>query len=312
MTEHDNIIEPIEPVARRAMPIVLDDENVVQRSPLMDAVGRFMRNRLAIFGLIILAIFFFLAIFADVIAPYPLASADFTIANELPFIDPLHILGGDKDGGDFLTRLIYGARTSMTIGIAVPLIAFGIGVPLGALSGYRGGTVDFLIQQLVAIMTAVPPILLALFLLSVVGSGLGNLILVLGLTTWIEPTRLARAQFLAFRDREFVIAARSIGASELRIAITHILANAFPPLLMSFTFAIPLAIFAEAALSFLGIGITEPTASWGKMVGSGVGSTIRVYYHLALFPTILVALTMLSFSFVGDGLQEALDPSRTR
>lgn len=309
MAEQDNAIEP---VVQRVMPIVLDDERVAQRSPLMDAARRFMRNRLAVFGLVVLAIFLFLAIFADVIAPYPYDSADFTIVNELPFTDPLHILGGDGVGRDYLTRLIYGARTSMFIGISVPLIAFGIGVPLGALSGYRGGVLDFLIQQLVAIMTAIPPILLALFLLSVIGSGIGNLIFVLGITSWIEPTRLARAQFLAFREREFVIAARSIGASELRIAITHILANAFPPLLISFSFAIPLAIFAEAALSFLGIGITDPTASWGKMVGSGGGSTIQVYYHLALFPTILVALTMLSFSFVGDGLQEALDPSRTR
>jgi len=308
MAEQDNAIGP---VARGAMPIVLE-EHVVQRYPVTDAIRRFRRNRLAVFGLVILVIFIFLAVFADVIAPYPYDSADFTIANELPFIDPSHILGADSIGRDYLTRLIYGARTSMLIGISVPLIAFGIGLPLGALSGYRGGAFDFVIQRLVDVMTAVPPLLMALFLLSVIGSGIGNLIFVLGITSWIEPTRLARAQFLAFRDREFVIAARSIGASELRIAITHVLTNAFPPLLISFSFAIPLAIFAEAGLSFFGLGITEPTASWGKMVGSGIGSTIRVYYHLALFPTILVALTMLSFSFVGDGLQEALDPSHTR
>jgi ABC-type dipeptide/oligopeptide/nickel transport system permease subunit len=308
MAEQDHAIEPI---AHRALPIALD-EHVEHRSPLIDAARRFMRNRLAVFGLIVLAIFIFLAVFADVIAPYPYNSAIFTNANELPFIDPAHILGGDGVGRDYLTRLIYGARTSMLIGLSVPLIAFGIGVPLGALSGFRGGAVDFLIQRLVDVMTAVPPILLALFLLSVIGSGVGKVIFVLAITSWIEPTRLARAQFLAFREREFVTAARSIGASELRIAITHILANAFPPLLISFSFAIPLAIFAEAGLSFLGIGITDPTASWGQMVGSVRGSTIQVYYHLALFPTLLVALTMLSFSFVGDGLQEALDPSRTR
>jgi len=200
----------------------------------------------------------------------------------------------------------------MLIGLTVPLISFGIGVPIGALAGFRGGTVDFVVQRLIEITTAVPPILLALFLLSVIGSGIGNVIFVLGITAWIEPTRLARAQFLTFRDREFVVAARSIGASDVRVALTHILANAFPPLLISFSFAIPLAIFAEAGLSFLGIGITEPTASLGQMVGAVRGSEIQVYYHLALFPTILVALMMLSFSFVGDGLQEALDPSRTR
>lgn len=312
MAEQDKTIKPTQPVAQRAMPIVLDDEHVVQRSPLTDAIRRFMRNRLAVFGLVILAIFIFLAVFADVIAPYRYDSADFSVAYELPFTDPAHILGADSVGRDYLTRLIYGARTSMLIGLTVPLISFGIGLPLGALAGFRGGVFDFVVQRIVEVMTAVPPILMALFLLSIIGTSLGNLILVLGLTAWIEPTRLTRAQFLSFRDREFVTAARSIGATDLRIAITHILANAFPPLLISFTFAVPLAIFAEAGLSFLGIGITEPTASWGKMVGSSIGSTIRVYYHLALFPTILVALTMLSFSFVGDGLQEALDPSRTR
>jgi oligopeptide transport system permease protein len=293
------------------MPIVLE-EKVVHRSQFADAVRRFRRNRLAVFGLVILAVIIFVAVFADVIAPYKYDSADFTITNELPFIDPAHILGGDSIGRDYLTRLIYGARTSMLIGLAVPLISFGIGVPLGALSGFRGGVIDFGVLRLVEIMTAIPPILLALFLLSVTGNGLGNVIFVLGITAWIEPTRLARAQFLTFRNREFVTAAKSIGASDVRIAITHIFANAFPPLLISFSFAVPLAIFAEAGLSFLGIGITEPTASLGKMVGSGIGSTISVYYHLALFPTILVALIMLSFSFVGDGLQEALDPSRTR
>ena len=298
-------------VVTSAMPVVLE-ERVVPRSPLMDAVRRFRRNRLAVFGLVILGFFIFLAFSADLIAPYPNDSADFTISNELPFTDPAHLLGGDSIGRDYMTRLIYGARTSMLIGLAVPLIAFGIGLPLGMISGFRGGWIDFVIQRLVDVMTAIPPLLLALFLLSVTGGGVGNVIFVLGMTTWIEPTRLARAQFLSFRDREFVLAARSIGASPLRIAFTHIWANAFPPLLMSFSFAIPLAIFAEAGLSFLGIGITEPTASWGKMVGSGIGSTVRVYYHLATFPTLLVALTMLSFSFVGDGLQEALDPSRTR
>jgi oligopeptide transport system permease protein len=154
--------------------------------------------------------------------------------------------------------------------------------------------------------------LFALFLLSVVGSGLYNVIFALAITAWIEPLRIARAQFLTLREQEFTTAARAIGASDRRIIFTHILPNALTPLLVSFTFAIPLAIFSEAALSFLGLGINEPTPSWGRMVGSGVGTSIRVYYHLALFPTVLVGLTMLAFSFVGDGLQDALNPHRGR
>jgi len=283
-----------------------------QRSLWGDALRRFSRNRLAMFGLIILLLLIFVAIFADVIAPYAYDKADFTIVNLHPFINWAHPLGADNVGRDYLTRLIYGARTSLLVGLTVPLIGFLIGIPLGIVSGYQGGKLDFIIQRIVEIFTAVPQLLFALFLLSLVGTGVGNVIFVLAVTSWIEPTRLARAQFLTFREREFVTAARGMGATDLRIIFSHVLPNALTPLLVSFTFSIPGAIFAEAGLSFLGLGITEPTASWGKMVGGAIGSTIRVNYHLALFPTILVALTMLCFSFVGDGLQEALDPSRTR
>ncbi len=287
-----------------------DVEQIKQRSLLRDAFRRFTQNRLAMFGFIVLATLIFTAIFADFIAPYGLNEVDFSITRMLPFKDPNHILGGDGIGRDYLTRLIYGARTSLFVGLSVPLLAFTLAIPLGALAGYRGGYWDFGILRIIEIATAIPPLLFALFLISITGAGLGNVIFVLAITSWIEPARIARAQFLKYRETEFVEAARALGASELQIITQHILPNSLTPLLVSFTFAVPLAIFAEAGLSFLGIGITEPTASWGKMVGGSVGNTISVYYHLALFPTILVAITMLSFSFVGDGLQEALDPSR--
>jgi len=288
-------------------------KDFAQRSLIGDAARRFARNRLAIFGLIIAAGMLFLAVFADVIAPYPYDAADLTQpANALPFTNPAHPLGTDNISRDYLTRLIYGARTSMLVGLSVPLIAFTIGITLGALSGYRGGAIDFFLQRLVEVVTAIPPLLLALFVLSVTGASIINVILILSATSWLDPLRMTRAQFLAFRERDFVLAARALGASDIRIALTHILPNALSPLLVQFTLAVPLAIFAEAGLSFLGLGITEPTASWGKMVGAGVGSSIQVYYHLALFPTIAVALTMLSFSFIGDGLQEALNPEYSR
>ncbi|MBK8025294.1 MAG: ABC transporter permease [Chloroflexi bacterium] len=285
---------------------------LVHRTLWGDAVRRFRRNRLAMLGLAIISLMLTTAILADVLAPYAYDRVFFSLrASTLPFVNPDHPLGLDASSRDYLSRLIYGARTSMTVGLAVPLIAFLIGVPLGAISGYWGGKVDFAIQRIVDIMTAVPPLLFTIFLLSIMGSGLGNVILALAVTSWIEPTRLTRAQFLTYRDREFVTAARAIAAKDWQILLLHILPNAISPLLVAFTLAIPLAIFAEAGLSFIGLGITEPIPSWGKMVGSGIGSSIRVYYHLAMFPTILVALTMLGFSFVGDGLQEALDPSRS-
>ena len=286
-------------------------EHVPYRSLWADAVRRFSKNRLAMLGLVLVLFLVIAAIFADVLAPYPYAEANFTSAYQLPFEDTDHILGADGIGRDYLSRLLFGARTSLLVGLTVPILSFLIGMPIGALAGYRGGWFDFFALRLVEIMTAVPPLLFALFLLAVVGSGINNVIFVLSITAWIEPLRITRAQFLALREQEYITAARSVGALDRRILFTHILPNALTPLLVSFTFAVPLAIFAEAALSFLGFGITEPTASWGKMVGSGVGTSIQVYYHLALFPTILVGLTMLSFSFVGDGLQDALNPHRS-
>ncbi|MCY4536892.1 MAG: ABC transporter permease [Chloroflexi bacterium] len=286
-------------------------EQLEQRSLFRDAFRRFLQNRLAMLGLILLILLLLVALLADIIAPYGLNEVDFSIVRLQPFQDPDHLLGGDGVGRDFMTRLIYGARTSLFVGLLAPLISFGFAVPLGAVAGYRGGRWDFAILRVIEIATAVPPLLFAMFLISITGAGLGNVIFVLAITSWIEPARIARAQFLRYRESEFVLAARAVGASELQIIARHILRNSLTPLLVSFTFAVPLAIFAEAGLSFLGIGITEPTASWGKMVGGSVkSSTVIVDYHLALFPTLLVALTMLSFSFVGDGLQEALDPSR--
>jgi oligopeptide transport system permease protein len=282
------------------------------RSLWRDAARRFSKNRLAMLGLILLLLLVGMAVFAPVLAPYNYAYADFRVANLLPFRDPNHPLGTDAIGRDYLSRLLYGARTSLSVGLLVPILSFLIGVPIGSFAGYRGGWADFFALRLVETMTAVPPLLFALFLLSVVGSGLYNVIFVLAVTAWIEPLRIARAQFLSLREQEYTTAARAIGASDRRIIVTHILPNALTPLLVSFTFAVPLAIFSEAALSFLGLGINEPTPSWGRMVGSGVGTSIQVYYHLALFPTILVGATMLAFSFVGDGLQDALDPQRGR
>ena len=290
----------------------LTRKNEQYRSLWRDAARRFSRNRLAMLGLIVLLLLVVMAVFASVLAPYDYAYANFRAANLLPFDDPDHLLGTDAIGRDYLSRLLYGARTSLSVGLLVPTFSFLIGVPIGALAGYRGGWMDFIALRLVETMTAVPPLLFALFLLSVVGSGLYNVIFVLAVTAWIEPLRIARAQFLTLREQEYTMAARAIGASDARIIVSHILPNALTPLLVSFTFAVPLAIFSEAALSFLGLGINEPTPSWGRMVGSGVGTSIQVYYHLALFPTILVGLTMLAFSFVGDGLQDALNPHRGR
>ena len=288
------------------------DAQQARRSLWGDALRRFRRNRLGMLGLIIVCFLVFLALFADQLAWYDYKKVFFTIRHPvLPFVDPEHPLGTDTAGRDYLSRLIYGARTSLFIGLLSPCIAFTIGLPLGAVAGYKGGKWDFFISRLIEIGTGLPGLIFALLLLSVLGTGVINVIIVLSITSWIGPARITRGQFLATRDREFVLAARSLGAQELRLLWQHILPNAFSPLLIAFSFAVPGFIFAEAGLSFLGLGITEPTASWGKIVGSSVGTTVTVYWHLALLPTILIALTMLGFSFLGDGLQEALDFTRS-
>ncbi len=290
-----------------AIPLAPTATVLRQRSLWRDAARRFFKNRLAIFGLTIVLFFLFLAIFADVLAPYRYDKVYFDKVLLLPFVDPNFPLGTDEVGRDFLSRLIHGARTSMTVGLTVQIIALSIGVPLGSLAGYRGGRTDFLVSRLVDVMTAFPGLLFAIFLITVFGGGLWKVILVLGVTSWLGITRLMRGQLLSLREKEYVEAARCIGASEWHIIRRHLVPNALSPLLVAVSFGIPAAIFGEAGLSFLGIGINDPLPSWGKMVGVS-GAYVRVYWHLALFPTLLIALTMLGFSFVGDGLRDALDP----
>jgi len=278
-----------------------------QRTLWRDAVRRFFKNRLAVFGLVIVVFFLFLAIFADVLTPYPYDEIHLEKTLLFPFTNPDFLLGTDPIGRDYLSRLIYGARTSMTVGLVVQLIAFSIGVPLGAIAGYRGGAADFIIMRVVDVMSAFPGILFAIILVAVWGGGLWKVIAILGFTSWVGITRLTRAQLLTLREKEYIEAARCIGAREWQIIFKHLLPNALTPLLVAISFGVPLAIFGEAGLSFMGIGINDPIASWGKMVGVS-NAYVRVYWHLGLFPTVLIALTMLGFSFVGDGLRDALDP----
>ncbi len=272
-----------------------------------DAARRFLRNRLAVLGLAIVFLFLFLTVFADLVAPFPYDKVYFDRVLRFPFELPGHPLGTDEVGRDYLSRLIYGARTSMTVGIAVQMVAFLIGVPLGSLAGYVGGRTDFVISRFIDTMTAFPGLMFSILIISVWGGGITKVIFALSITSWIGIARLTRGQILSLREKEYVGAARCTGVSQNRIILRHLLPNALTPILVSISFGIPAAIFGEAGLSFLGIGINDPIPSWGKMVGVS-NAYVRVYWHLALFPTIAVALAMLGFSFVGDGLRDALDP----
>jgi ABC-type dipeptide/oligopeptide/nickel transport system permease subunit len=270
-----------------------------------DAAIRFSRNKLAVGALFVVGLFFFMAIFADVISPSPYDKTNLTQSRKFPSWQ--YPLGTDTIGRDQLSRIIYGARVSLSIGLSVQIVAVIIGVTLGAAAGFLGGWVDTLVMGTIEVFTAIPQLLFALFLLALWGGGLLNIIIALGIISWIEMCRLTRAQILSLREKEYIESARAIGVTNVNIALKHLLPNALSPLIISFTLGIPATMFAEAGLSFLGIGINDPMPSWGKMAGQSFGN-IEVYWHLGLFPTLMIALTMLSFSFVGDGLRDALDP----
>ena len=287
-------------------------EPIVVRKPAnlwRDAGIRFSRNQLAMGAAVVVLLFILMAIFADVIAPTAYDYSDLAKSRRFPNTE--NLLGTDSVGRDQLSRLIYGARISLTIGLAVQIIAVIVGVTLGSAAGFLGGWADTIIMGIIEVFTAIPQLLFALFLLSIWGGGLFNLILALGLISWIEMCRLTRAQILSLREKEYIEAARAIGVTNTSIAWRHLLPNALSPLIISFTLGIPATMFAEAGLSFLGIGINDPIPSWGKMAGQS-SSFIEVYWHLGLFPTVMIALTMLSFSFVGDGLRAALDPRASK
>ena len=269
------------------------------------AQRRFFRQRLAVVGLVITGGLLLLALLAPFVAPTSYDVSNLAVANRFP--ERAYPFGTDAIGADYLSRIIYGLRTSLIVAFTAVAIACLIGIPLGLVAGLRGGAADFVVLRLVEVMTAFPGILFAIFIVSITGGGVRNVILVIGITSWVTLCRLTRAQLLTLREQEYVLAARALGAPDSRIAVRHLLPNALAPLIVAVTLAIPTAIFTEAGLSFLGIGINEPTPSLGKMVADSA-PYIRVYWHLGLFPTAAIALTMLGFTFLGDGLRDALDP----
>jgi oligopeptide transport system permease protein len=293
---------------------------VRERGLYRDAVRRFFRNRLAIIGLFLVIGLVILAVFADdsLIAlplgrePQPLIART---TYEKIFFGPSgafpsakYWMGTDLNGRDLFSRIVYGARVSLSIGILAQLIAFTIGIPLGAIAGWRGGRVDFGVMRLVDIMSAIPTLLFAYLIMARLGAGYQNVMLAIGITSWIGVCRLTRAQFLALREKEFIEASRMIGAGTWRIIRFHLLPNSLAPIIVSLTLGIPMAVFAEASLSFLGVGINPPMPSWGQMIGRDGITNMTYYWHLAFFPALMIAITMLGFTLMGDGLRDALDP----
>lgn len=290
------------------------------RSLFRDAVRRFARNKLALIGMVIVIVLAVMAIGAeDWFIALPLGRTPQPLIAKTPynkgFYGPVGAfpsrefwMGTDLNGRDLYSRVVYGARISLSIGLLAQFVALAIGIPLGGVAGWRGGRVDFLVMRLVDIMSAIPTLLFAYLIMARLGAGFWNVMLAIGLTSWIGVARLTRAQFLSLREKEYIEAGRMIGAGSWRIFRAHLLPNALAPIIIALTFGIPISIFAEASLSFLGVGINPPMPSWGQMLGRDGITNMTYYWHLALFPALMIALTMLGFTLMGDGLRDALDP----
>jgi oligopeptide transport system permease protein len=270
-----------------------------------DAWRRLLRNKLAVVGGVTVILLCLVAIFADFIAPYSYTKANFGKIYEFPSRE--FPLGTDQLGRDVLSRMIYGARVSMLVGVGAQVIVVMIGVPIGLVAGYLGGRVDLFLTRFIDVMYAFPRLLFVILIMSMLGAGLMNIFIAIGLTGWVGIARQTRAQVLSIKEKEFVEGARALGAGFVRTITKHVLPSALTPIVVSVTFGIPEAIFTEAALSFIGVGINPPTPSWGQMVGENQ-QYLRSYWHLCVFPSIAIAITMLSFTFFGDGVRDALDP----
>lgn len=288
---------------------------------------RLVANRPALVGLGVIVALLAVAIVADLIAPYPYWLQNLDAPNQPP--TARHLLGTDHLGRDVLSRLIYGARVSIAVGLISQIIILLIGVPVGAMAGYFGGRVDQALMRLVDVMYAFPDVLLVIVVMTALRAstrdddapallaalarvddavgGLLGVFLALGLTSWLTVARLVRGEVLRLKHREFVQAARVVGASPFRVLRVHILPNAMGPVVVAATLGIPNAILMEAALSFIGLGVQPPMPSWGLMLLDGYRA-LRAYPHLVLAPAAALSIAVLSYHFLGDGLRDALDP----
>jgi len=269
------------------------------------ALKRLMRNRLAIGGGSIILALVFVALFSPWLAPCDPSLID--TSNILLPPSGEHWLGTDELGRDILSRMIYSSRISLLIGFVAVGIATLIGIMVGAVAGYYGRWVDGTLMRFVDLMLCFPTIFLILAVIAILEPSIWNIMIVIGVTSWMGVARLVRAEFLTLKEREFVLASRAVGAGDLRIIFRHILPNALAPVFVSAVLGVGTAILIESALSFLGIGVQPPTPSWGNMLTSGKDN-IEIAWWLSFFPGMAILLTVLGYNLLGEGLQDALNP----
>lgn len=263
------------------------------------------QNKLAAFSAILIVLIILIAVFAPLVAPYDHLKQ--SLSERLAHPSAAHWLGTDELGRDVLSRIIFGARISLTIGLVPTLISMAIGTVLGLYAGFYGGKVDFVIMRLADVMLAFPSLLLAMVVMYTMGGGLINIFIALSLVNWASTARIVRSQTLSLKEKEYVEAAKSIGVKKWIIMFRHILPNCLPSLIVLFTLNIPAAILSEASLSFLGVGAQPPSASWGLMVVRGKKYLFSEPW-LSIAPSVAIMIIVLAFNFLGDGLRDVLDP----
>ena len=296
------LFEPLSPGERREGEAARGTES---QGYWRDAWRRLKADRAALAGLIVVLLILLLAVAGPWLSPYAYDAQDFMESNEPPSLR--HWFGTDMFGRDLLVRVLYGARISLSVGLAASLISLTIGVIYGGIAGLAGGRTDDLMMRLVDVIYSVPSMIYVILLMVVMGPGLGSIFVTLGISYWAPMARIVRAEALRLRNEEFVLAARVLGASGPRVLLRHIIPNAMGPILVTLAFSIPGAIFTEAFLSFVGLGVSAPMASWGVLSSDAVGA-LAVYPWQLFFPAAAISVTILAFNFLGDGLRDALDP----
>jgi len=266
---------------------------------------RFKRNRLAAAGGVVVLLMFFAAVFAPFISPHNPDDIDRKHVLEAPSLR--HPLGTDDLGRDVSRRVIWGARISLSVGFVAVGIAALIGIMLGAVSGYYGGWIDRIIMRFIDVMLSIPTFFLILAVIAFIEPSIWNIMIVIGLTSWMGMARLVRAEVLSLKEREFVLAAKALGAGDANIIVRHIMINSMAPVFVSAVLGIAGAVLIESALSFLGIGVQPPTPSWGNILTLGKDN-IEIAWWLSVFPGLAILITVLSYNLVGEGLRDALDP----
>ena len=280
-------------------------QDVERQGEFKTVMQHLVRNRGAMIGLLIIGLFVVAALAAPLLTPYDATSTD--LGNRLQPVSRTHRLGTDELGRDLLTRMLFGGRISLAIGLISVAIGVFIGVPIGALSGYYGGKVDIIVQRLIDIMIAFPGILLAIVVVTVLGVGVTNVMIATGIASVPIYARLVRGSVLAAKEQSYVTAAQAAGIGDLSIIFRHILPNSIAPVIVQSTFQIATAILWAAGLGFLGLGAQAPTPEWGAILSNG-REYIRTAHHLTTFPGLAILFMVIGFNLLGDGLRDAIDP----